>query len=114
VKFQKVKKKRMKNATQSMAGVLHAVIWRMKENHESIRLLERLVSVGFSLNAQDHHGNTPAHIAVMMIKPKFLRILLDGRPNMSIRNSMDMTPGDIAYIWSVSDCQYCLYVNIQT
>lgn len=57
-----------------------------------------LLEAGAPINAQDHRGNTPVHVAVRMGRLVILRNLLDRGVSRSIRNLKKRNPENLASI----------------
>jgi ankyrin repeat protein len=84
-----------------MAGqYVHDIVKNFEETETGLHLLNILLAeVALDPNFQDNDGNTPAHIAIMQLKPLFLQYLWIRGANMNIRNKDGISVLDLCLAW---------------
>lgn len=55
-------------------------------------ILHQLLAAGTEVNAPDQRGNTPVHLAVARNAPELLRVLLERKPDLEVKNATGQTP----------------------
>ncbi len=59
--------------------------------------IESVLKLGVNINNQTDDGWTPLHVAIDQSKPKIMKLLLKYKADITLKNSDNLTPLDLAY-----------------